>query len=35
MTVLAEKCDPKHIGHFMKVQLQSVKGKTFRAVPVV
>lgn len=35
MAVLAEKCDPKHIGHFMKVQLQSIKGKTFRAIPVV
>ena len=35
MAVLAEKCDPKYIGHFMKVQLQSIKGKTFRAVPVV
>ena len=35
MAVLAEKCDPAHIGHFMKVQLQSIKGKTFRAVPVV
>ena len=34
MAVLAEKCDPKHIGHFMQVQLQSVKGKTFRAVPI-
>ena len=34
MTVLTEKCDAKYIGHFMKVQLQSIKGKTFRAVPI-
>ena len=35
MAVLAQKCDPQHIGHFMQVQLQSVKGKTFRAIPTV
>lgn len=35
MAVLAQKCDPQHIGHFMQVELQSVKGKTFRAVPTV
>ena len=35
MAVLAQKCDPRHIGHFMQVELQSVKGKTFRAVPTV
>ena len=34
MPVLTEKCDAKYIGHFMKVQLQSIKGKTFRAVPI-
>lgn len=34
MVVLAEKCSVDRIGHFMKVQLQSVKGKTFRAVPI-
>ncbi len=35
MAVLAQKCDPQYIGHFMQVQLQSVKGKTFRAIPTV
>jgi len=35
MVVLTEKCDQKYIGHFMQVQLQSVKGKTFRAVPII
>ncbi|MEL3906901.1 MAG: tRNA (N6-isopentenyl adenosine(37)-C2)-methylthiotransferase MiaB [Treponema sp.] len=35
MAVLTEKCNPEHIGHFMKVQLQSIKGKTFRAVPII
>ena len=34
MTVLTEKCNAKYIGHFMQVQLQSIKGKTFRAVPI-
>lgn len=35
MVVLTEKCDVHSIGHFVKVQLQSVRGKTFRAVPAV
>lgn len=35
MAVLTQKCDSKYIGHFMKVQLQSIKGKTFRAVPII
>ena len=35
MAVLSEKCTPLSIGHFMQVQLQSIKGKTFRAVPIV
>lgn len=34
MVVLTEKYDPKYIGHFVKVALQSVKGKTFRAIPI-
>jgi len=35
MAVLIERCDSECIGHFMQVQLQSIKGKTFRAVPII
>lgn len=35
MVVLTEKCDANCIGQFMTVQLQSVKGKTFRAISAV
>lgn len=34
MVVLSEKCDPAHIGHFIQVELQSIKGKTFRGKPL-
>ena len=34
MVVLTEKCDPAHIGHFIQVELQSIKGKTFRGKPL-
>ena len=34
MVVLTEKCDPAHIGHFIQVELQSIRGKTFRGKPL-
>lgn len=34
MVVLTEKCDPACIGHFIQVELQSIKGKTFRGKPL-
>lgn len=34
MVVLNQACDSACIGHFMQVELQSLKGKTFRAIPI-